>query len=219
MGRERSQKRIRAMGARIMRGGFANISALVALLFSSYSFYETVWKAEDLRLFVPPVIQFSDPANGPFDVFVVPVTIANTGARPGVALSFDLDVTNPRTGAVKRYYAAGFGSWRAASQGQSEPFAPISVPGRTQETRQIIFYPRAEEEIDRHIETEAGEYGFRLTLNAAAIDRGVLSVFEESEGPVSLAFELTIDGLDYRAFNEGGTLGLRRPDYQPVSSE
>lgn len=202
-----------------MRGGFANISALVALIFSSYSFYETVWKAEDLRLFVPPVIEFSDPANGPFDVFVITLALANTGARAGVALSIDLDVTNPRTGDVKRYYAAGFGSWRAASQGQSEPFAPISVAGRTQETRQILFYPRAEETIDRHVETEAGSYGFRLTLNAASIDRLPASVFGERDGPVTLEFEMQVDGLDYRRFNEGGTISFRRADYRPVASE
>lgn len=202
-----------------MRGGFASVSAIVALIFSTYSFYETVWKAEDLRLFVPPVIEFSDPSNGPFDVFVVPVTIANAGARPGVALAFDLEVTNPRTGGVKRYYAAGFGSWRAASEGQWTPFAPISVAGRAQETRQILFYPRAEEEIDRHIETEAGEYGFRLTLRTASIDRLPEPLFGAAGGPKPLEFDMTIDGLDYRAFNNGGTIGFRRPDYQPVTSD
>lgn len=200
-------------------GGFANLTAIVALIFSGYSFYETVLKEDRLRLFVPPTIEFADPYNGPFDVFVIPVTIANLGARSGVALSFDLDVVNPETGETKRYYAAGVGDWRSAFEGNRTPFAPINIAGRSAETRQVMFWARAEEEIDRHIAVEGGVYEFRLTLNRATVDRAPPPFNSGDDAPVTLSFEMMIDGLDYRAFNNGGTLSFRRADYAPVASE
>lgn len=204
--------------ARSSGGGWlANGLALLAIVFSGYSFYETVVKSDALTLYVSPTMDFADPSRGPFDVFVLPVTIANAGARPGVALSFDLEVTDQQ-GAVKRYYAAGFGSWRAAWDGPIDPFTPVSVAGREAETRQILFFPRASEEIDRHIAVEGGSYGFRLTMNRATPER---SLFSDGEGPAPLvvAFDMEIDNLDYRNFQEGGTMTFRRPDYAPVVAE
>lgn len=198
--------------------GVANVMALAALMFSGYSYYETVWKGPDLRLFTPGVIEFADPSNGPFDVFAIPVTITNLGARAGVALSMDLEVFSPETGETKRYYAAEVGSWREAYDGDGDAFAPLSIGGGEAISESILFYPRAEEEIDRHISTEGGVYAFRLTLNAAAADRTEAPFFGDSEDAVSLEFEMRIDGLDYRAFNEGGTLRFRRPDYAASAS-
>lgn len=199
-------------------GGFSNVVALFALVFSGWSFYETVWKADSLRLFVAPQIQYADPANGVFDVYGVPVTIANTGARAGVALAFQLDVENPRTGETKRYYSAEIGSWKAASRGDGAPFAPITVPGRESVTRQILFYPRAGETVDRLVATDAGEYAFTLTLLGAPVDR-LPAPLQDADRAHSVSFTMMIDGVDYRAFNDGGTLSMRRPDYQPVVSE
>lgn len=214
-----------AEGAEIAReaskggGWFANVTAMLALLFSSYSFYETVLRADALRLFVPPTIEFSDPSNGPFDVYVVPVTIANLGARAGVALTFDLDVTNPRTGDTKRYYAAGFGSWRQAVQGNREPFAPLSVAGRESASRRILFWPRDGETIDRHVEVEGGTYRFRLTMTRVTAATLPEPLEKPDTTPVVLEFEMEIDGLDYRRFSDGGTMLFRRADYAPVVSQ
>lgn len=199
--------------------GVANVMAFAALLFSGYSYYETVWKGPDLRLFTPGVIEFADPSNGPFDVFAIPVTIANLGARTGVALSMDLEVFNPETGETKRYYAAEIGSWKRAYAGEAEAFAPITIAGGEAGSQSVLFYPRAEETIDRHISTDGGVYGFRLQLNAAAADRTDPPFFADSEAAVALEFEMRIDGLDYRAFNDGGTLSFRRPDYSASASE
>lgn len=204
-------------------GWLANLMALLAIAISGVSFYEAALRAPDLRLYVPPTIGFADPFNGPFDVFELPVTIANNGARPGVALSFELEVDNPNTGETKRYYASGLGAWKAAFAGDHTPFAPISVAGRAAETRRVIFQPRASETIDRHIEVEPGVYQFRLTLRPAEIDPP-LPFWEQIFGdapakPIMLSFEMTSDGLDYRAFNDGGLIDLRRADYAPVVSD
>lgn len=200
-----------------MRLGFSNVMALTALIFSCWSFYETVWKADKLRLFVAPLIQYSDAYSGVFDAYAVPVTIANTGARAGVALSFELEVENLKSGEKKRYYSARIGSWKKNYNDEAEPFAPITIPGREALTREILFFPREGETVDRLVDTAAGAYRFTLTLNAAPVDR--LPVLSPEGRSRTLSFEMESDGVDYRAFNDGGTVSLRRPDYKPVVSD
>lgn len=199
-------------------GWAANLTALTALAFSAFSFYETVWKAEDVRVFVAPQIAFSDPANGPFDVFEIPVTLANSGARDGVALSFALEVVNPRSGERKLYHSAQTGAWRAAWEGGGAAFAPLSVPGGEALTRRILFFPRAEEAIDRLV-SEAGVYRFTLTMNVAPVDRLADAIGVAADAATSLSFDMLIDDIDYRRFNQGGTIPLRTADYAPVVSD
>ena len=80
-------------------GLFATIISAFALMFSGYSFYETVVRSADFAAYVPPRIAYTDPNSPehPFEVFIVPLTLANDGARTGTVLSIDLLVTNPRT--------------------------------------------------------------------------------------------------------------------------
>ena len=66
------------------RMGVAIVTSSVALLFSGYSFYETVLKQPELRVYRPPMIymyrqQFRD-------VFAIPITLSNDGARRGTVL-------------------------------------------------------------------------------------------------------------------------------------
>ncbi|MEO1330226.1 MAG: hypothetical protein AAFW46_11230 [Pseudomonadota bacterium] len=213
-----------ADAARMAAGGggaVAHLTAMLALLVSIYSVYESVWKSDALRLFVAPTIAFADPSNGPFDVFEIPVTLVNDGARTGVALAFELEVAAPETDAVKRYYAAGTGAWREAYEGARTPFAPISVAGRGAVTERILFFPRAGETIERHVAVEGGTYRFRLTMRGAP-PRDALAVLGGDPSPPEptvLEFEMTIDGLDYRAFNAGGTLEFRDADYETTASD
>jgi hypothetical protein len=98
----------------------------VALTFSAYSLWESRLKQSDLRVFVPPVIEYSSPyQNSNFEVIIVPVTIANEGARAGTVLSLDLAVTDPKTNQTKRFYAANFGRWSARAAGPISPL-PLS---------------------------------------------------------------------------------------------
>lgn len=211
-------RNIRWMGV-LMRVGFSNLVALLALIFSCWSYYETVWKTDQLRLFVAPLIGYADPSNGPFDVYAVPVTIANTGARAGVALAFELEVENAK-GEKKRYYSAETGPWKDSYAGNGAPFTPIAVAGRESVTQQILFFPRDGETVDRLVDTDAGVYRFTLTLLSAPVERLPAGLDgAEAQRRRVLSFEMQIDGLDYRAFNNGGTLSMRRPDYQPVISD
>ena len=200
-----------------MRVGFANCVALVAFVFSCFSYYETAWKADNLRLYAAPQIEYADAFRGVFDAFGLPVTIANTGARTGVALSFELTVEDVKTGEKKNYFSAEFGAWKASFKNEAEPFAPIAVAGRETLTRRILFFPKKGETIDRLVKTEPGTYRFTLIMHATATDR--LPVAEPEDRSVVLTFEMESDGVDYRAFNDGGSVRMNVPGYKTVVSE
>ena len=59
------------------------LMSAVALLFSAFSLYETVLRAPQLAIFVAPRIDYTDPdwPEAVREVFVMPITLANDGAR------------------------------------------------------------------------------------------------------------------------------------------
>ena len=119
-----------ALGRNSRSGGLlATLISALALAFSGYTFYESVLRAPELAVYVPPGIEYTDPdrPDNPFEVFVIPVTLANDGARTGTVLSIDLEVTNKRSGDKKLFYAAQLGSWGEQPQ---KPFAPVPLSDR-----------------------------------------------------------------------------------------
>ena len=193
-----------------MEGGkIAAALSLVALAFSGYSLWETSLKQADVQVFVPPVIQYSAPyQNSNFEVIAVPVTLANEGARTATVLSMELAVTDPRKKVTKLFYAADFGRWsmertRARTY---EPFAPLSLAGRSSRTESVLFYTRGEEQQPNEIIREVGEYSFKLTLDVA----------EDGQKP-SVSFDRWLLHYDARAFNEG-TLPMYSADWSAASN-
>src|SRR5262245_18010264 len=147
----------------------------IALLFSAFSLWESRLKNSDLRIFVPPVIQYSAPLqNSNFEVLAIPVTIANEGARAGTVLSLELAVSDPKTGQTKRFYSADFGRWtlERSRSGAFQPFAPIVLTGYSSRTETVLFYTRGEAEQPPQIIRETQPYRFTLTLDEAVVDDG-----------------------------------------------
>lgn len=202
-----------ARGAALGGGLLATLISAFALVFSAYSFYESVLRAPELGVYVPPRIDYSDPdsPDSPFEVFVLPLTILNDGARTGTVLSIDLEVRNPRRNEVKRFYAARFGTWGAQPL---QPFTPISLAGKDSFSQALQFLPRSGEDVARILDLEAGTYSFRLILNVAAT--GADNFFAPKTRP--LEFEMQIDQLDYRNFSQTGTMAMWAKDYRSVSS-
>ena len=120
------------------RAAIAILTSGVALVFSGYSFYETVVKQPELRIYQPPLIYMYRQAFR--DVFAIPVTISNDGARRGTVLSFDLEVTHRDTGKTMTFQNLEFGEKLDAS---SRLFTPISVAGRTSATEVVLFHATA----------------------------------------------------------------------------
>jgi hypothetical protein len=197
-------------------GRVATIVALIALLFSAYSLWETSLKQPDVRIFVPPVIQFAAPYNNSnLEIIAIPLTFANEGARTGTVLSMELAVTDPRTSQTKLFYAADFGRWtmEKTRAGAYQPFAPISLAGRTSRTETVLFYTRGDDQQPPQLIQATGPYQFKLTLEqAVADDLGVMDQWLAS-GPVSVSFERELRFYDARAFNNG-TLPLYAKDWR-----
>jgi hypothetical protein len=197
-------------------GRVATLVALVALLFSAYSLWETSLKQPDVRIFVPPVIQFAAPYNNSnLEIIAIPLTFANEGARTGTVLSMELAVTDPRTSQTKLFYAADFGRWtmEKTRAGAYQPFAPISLAGRTSRTETVLFYTRGDDQQPAQLIQATGPYQFKLTIEqAVADDLGVVDQWLAS-GPVSVSFERELRFYDARAFNNG-TLPLYAKDWR-----
>jgi hypothetical protein len=139
-------------------GRIAAVVSLIALIFSAYSLWETSLKQAELNVYVTGVVtygrdssddDFIRPARG-FEVFAVPVTVANAGARDAAVLSFQLEVKNPQTGLSGRFeatytadatYFASHDNQRTGARRPKTPFCALVVAGRSAWTGTILFYP------------------------------------------------------------------------------
>jgi hypothetical protein len=204
------------------RGGgrIAPIISTVALVLSVYSLWETTLKRADLHVFVPPVLQYSAPyQNSNFEMIAIPVTLTNDGAQTGTVLSMELTVTDSRTNATKRFYGADFGRWtmERTRSGSYQPFAPISLAGRSSRTESVLFYTRGEEEKPDQLIRETGAYRFTLQLEQADGDSvGFLDRLWRRK-PSTLTFERELRFYDARAF-DNGTLPMYATDWRSTMS-
>ena len=195
----------------------SNFFSLVALLVSAYSLWETSLKRSAFKVFVAPVIRYASPyQNTNFEVFAIPVTITNSGARAGTVMSMGLVVTDLATNVSKRFYSADLGQWsiEKASKGDFRPFAPIPLSGRSSHTDIVLFHARTDETVMQIVQA-AGRFQFMLTLDVAGSeDFGLLDRLWRSP-PEPLRFEMVLPGLDHRAFTSGsGTVALHQKDWQ-----
>jgi hypothetical protein len=189
------------------------LMSLVALMFSGYSLYESALRAPQLSIFVAPRIDYTDPdrPEAVREVFIMPLTVANDGARPAVVLALNLEVVNPRTKEKKTFFAARLGTW---GEQPLHPFAPVVLAGRATFSNAVQFEPRNGETVPRILDQEAGKYAFKLTVETAAA-RQVTGL---TAAVTPLQFEMQIADLDYRYFQGSGTMEMWAPDYRaPVS--
>jgi hypothetical protein len=131
----------------------ATVISAVALVFSGFSLWESSLKQADLNVYVTGVVAYERdltadeyilPAGG-FEVFAVPITIANGGARDGAVLALQLDVSNPRTGMTGRfeatYTADGTYFANTGTKRPKTPFSALVIAGRSAWTGTVLFYP------------------------------------------------------------------------------
>jgi hypothetical protein len=189
------------------------LMSLVALMFSAYSLYESVLRAPQLSLFVAPRIDYTDPdrPENVREVFIVPLTIANNGARATTVLALNLEVVDARSQKKKMFYGARLGTW---GETPLRPFAPIVLAGRATFSNAVQFEPRNGETVPRILDSGAGNYSFKLSVETTAARR-VVGLGEVKP----LQFEMQIEELDYRYFNGHGTMEMWAPDYQAPASD
>jgi hypothetical protein len=204
----------------VSAAAISTLLSMAAVGFSAFSLWETRLKAPDLRMFVPPVIEYSAPyQNSNFEMIAVPITIANEGARAGTVLALELAVTDPKTNQTKLFYSANFGRWamERTRSNAYQPFAPIVLAGYSSKTETVQFFTRGEEQQPPQIIRETQAYQFTLKLDQAIVqDLGPIDRMLV-RGPVSISFERLLRYYDARAFN-AGTLPLYAADWRPTVS-
>ncbi len=167
------------------------LASATALVFSAISLYHSVLKQPELAFHVSPVMHYTRDANGNYEVFAVPLTIANHGARDGIVLDLELIARPAGGGEEKHFYSAYMvdGSFFLQPGGYDmerrrfervdrpkTPFAPISVAGRSNYTGTLLFYRK--HEAFPKIVSQAGEYDVTVRLNAKLDDSlGVLDSY------------------------------------------
>lgn len=193
----------------------------VALLFSGFSLWHTSLRGPHLTAYVPPIIRYASPyQNSIFEAFEIPLTMINSGARTGTALSFDLMVLNEERRQSKRLYSACFGPWslEKAHSSSFEPFAPMSLAGRASLSKTLLFYPRKDQTV-MQIVPSAGRFRFMLSINMAGAGPALHPLLAGVIGggaPAPLAFQMDLPELDHRSFTSGsGTVTLNHSDWRP----
>lgn len=178
-GRERPS-RLSSLGA-----GLATLVSIVALAFSSFSFYETVLKQASLRFYQPPLIYMY--REGFRDVFALPITISNDGAQRGTILSFDLEIEHLKTGAKMQFQNLHFGASPKAAD--KRLFVPITVAGRSSFSDVVLFHAL---ETGSFVSTTGGvELPLRLTLRMNVDKTNEWGPWLALKPPAPVTFDMT----------------------------
>ena len=127
----------------------ATLVSAFAFAFSAVSFYETVLKQPNLRVYVTDTLAYTRDPWGGYEVVAVPLTIANSGARDGAVITLELDVKNADTGKAETFtsaytadaqYFGGSDDVAKRIKRPKLPFAPLSIAGRGAFAGVILFY-------------------------------------------------------------------------------
>ena len=208
--------------ARIASRGnrLATVISAFAFAFSGVSFYETVIKQPNLSVYVPPVLGYGH--DGDSEIFAIPITISNDGARSGTVLAMELIVENPNAkpdeAKSRSYYSAFLGEHPKNADTPNKSFAPMSITGRSSVSDTIRFYPQGNPL--PHLIQDAGEFKFTLKLTTAAapaasfIDR----MFKHGD-PEPITFTRTLPWYSQQQLGfRRASISMHAKDWKPTVS-
>ncbi len=200
------------------RGTLPTVLSAAALGFSGFSLYMSALQAPDLAVYVPPTIHYARDAGGDVELFAIPITITNEGARSGTVLSIELEVERQTDKQAKRYYSAFLGEHPRNADAASRQFAPLSIPGRAVFTETVRFYP-AGNPLPKLVE-EDGEYSFRLVLNTATpAEPSLLDRIAGRTPPAPVAFSMTLPWISEQQLGfRRATIAMHAKDWKPTLS-
>ena len=136
--------RLAARGGRV-----ATLVSAFAFAFSAVSFYESVLKRANLKVYVTDTLSYTRDPYGGYEVVALPVAIANSGARDGAVVTLQLTVKNHDTGQVEvlsssytadAQYFGGRDDVANRLKRPKLPFAPLVISGRSAYVGTILFY-------------------------------------------------------------------------------
>jgi hypothetical protein len=217
-----------ALASVIVNSGYgglhATILSAVALVLSAFSLYEASFKTADIEIYIPPVIQYARDGGGDTEVFVVPITVTNAGARTGTVLSMQLSVEDIKTKRTKTYYSAFLGEHQIDADAPNRSFAPLSIAGRGTFSDTVRFYPIGNP--FPKLAEEAGDYRFTLSLVTAAPVKPDLVDRLLGSKPAPVTFERTLPWVSEQqlgarritiAMPEKGWTALPAAETQPAT--
>ena len=203
------------MGAR--GGWMPTVFSAVAVGLSCISVYMSTLQSAKLEVYVPPTIHYGRDAGGDTELFAIPLTIANDGARSAAVLSIELEVQNLKSNATKRYYSAFLGEHPREATTSNRQFAPLSIAGRGLFSDTVRFYPAG---VQPKLVDAEGEYVFRLQLNTAAPNEP--SLLDRLQGRTQLApvsFQMTLPWIsDQQLGSRRSTIATHAKDWKPVAA-
>lgn len=197
-------------------GLIAAVFSAMALGFSGFSFYMSALQAADLAVYVPPTIHYARDGGGDIELFAIPVTIANEGARSGTVLSMELEVERAKDKQTKRYYSAFLGEHPRNADALNRQFAPLSISGRAVFTETVRFYA-AGNPLPKLVEEE-GEYTFRLSLNTATpAEPSLLDRLAGRTAIEPIVFRMTLPWIsDQQLGFRRATIAMHAKDWKPT---
>jgi hypothetical protein len=199
-------------------GWFATAFSATAVALSCVSVYVSTLQAAQIEIYVPPTFNYARDGGGDTEVFAIPITVANNGARGATVLSMDIDVQNLKTGATKRYYSAFLGEHPREAAAPNRQFAPLSIPGRAVFTETVRFYP-AGDALPKLVD-DKGEYAFRLQLNMAAPSQpSFLDWLQGRVQPAPVTFQMTLPWIsDQQLGMRRGTIAMHAKDWKAAGT-
>jgi hypothetical protein len=199
------------------RGGrLATILSATALGFSGVSFYSSALQGPDLGVYLPPTIHYARDSGGDIELFAIPMTISNDGARAGTVVSIELEVEALKDNKRKRYYSAFLGEHPRTIDALNRQFAPLSIPGRATFTETVRFYP-AGNPLPKLVEEE-GEYRLQLTLHTATpTEPGWLDHLAGRTPIRPITFNMTLPWIsDQQLGHRRATIAMHAKDWKPT---
>lgn len=199
-------------------GLIATVLSALALGFSGFSYYDSNMRTADLSVYVPPMIHYG--RDGEADVFNVPLTIVNEGARAGTVLTMELDVDNLNSGAEKKsakFHSAFLGEYAREGSSAARSFAPLSIAGHGTFSETVQFYPM--QTARPFLVNDKGDYRFTLKLVVARVRAPDIVERYLPADPSPLVFERNLPAIAEQYLSEQrGTQAMVSKTWQPAVS-
>jgi hypothetical protein len=158
--------------------------SITALSVSIANFYLASLRAPHVEVRVAPYIRHGIDDTSELEAFFIPLTMANSGARSTSILSLELAIRHVPTGDEKTLYGQYFAENLARL---GEFFTPIALPGYSDVSRTVAFYP-LDQRTDRLFEP-AGLYEFQLTAHITDMGGRFSTEIIQQEFSISLSPE------------------------------
>jgi hypothetical protein len=172
----------------------STIGSMVALVVSGVSLWETVLKQPSLKVFVGESMFYTRDPYGSYEVFVVPITIVNSGAQDGAVTGLRLELANVESGNKDVFESAytADASWFAGSDNVSNktkrpkaPFSALSISGRSAWSGTILFY--SPEYREKRVAEPHSQVKGNIQVTAARTDGWLDRVMGSTPSPVLVA--------------------------------